>query len=309
MKSLNFVFLFFGILIGRNVFAGEFMYKTSCLPELKEFRAEVIEVQENDVEWSHIDQIYGLRQLEQNANEAPTVSQIVQCELDGINYKMKFIQSRQGHFLDYYKMAVQLFREDKYLGVLYPLGNNHLGRFDAVGIKNGKIFVQGCLFEGAGDGACKYGYKEIDFPVEDSYELALSIESNLMPQVYNAIEFNCYNQLNAGFGLVNMRSYAEDISLPKNYYWLKDNPVVGCGDIKIKFKADGKVDVLKAGRLFNQFSLNACQGQVFEIRFQLDSLSDFVISYFDEENQYRNIYYCYEKSSCLQCDETKSIIK
>ncbi len=275
------------------------MYKTSCLPEMKEFRADVKEflVESNDWDWRRIAKNYGLYELNVHTTQKKPQSYEETCVIDSIEYKMKFTPVFVRSYYGDYKMAVQLFAEKKYLGVLFPFGKEYDGIYDSVGIKKGKIFVYGCAYEGANRSECRYDYKELDMPEETSYELSLVDEDKVVMQKFNVIEFNCYEELEKAY--VDLRSYKEGSVLPDNYYWLKDNPLVKCGDVTIKFDADGNVNIRNNKKFFNEFNLCNSDKQIYRIMFNPVKFSDVYIEYFDKKDLYQGAKRCFEKKDCF----------
>lgn len=279
------------------------MYKTSCLPEMKEFRADVKEffVDSDDWDWKRKAKEYGLYELNVSANQKKPQSYEESCVIDNVEYKMKFTPVFVRSYYGNYKMAVQLFAGRKYLGVLFPFGNEYDGIYDSVGIKNGKIFVHGCAYEGANQSECSYDYKELDMPEETSYELSLVDEDKVVMQKFNVIEYNCYKELEKAY--IDLHSYKEGSELPNNYYWLKDNPLVQCGDVTIKFGADGNVNIRKNKKFFNEFNLNSCDKQIYQITFNPVEFYDVNIEYFDKKNLYQGAKRCFEKKECFSCND------
>lgn len=309
MQVLKYLLVMSYILFSQTVYADDIksMYKTSCLPEMKEFRAEslLVSKNDNDAEWENVKKTYNLEELDVEVGGEQPAPREERCVLDGVEYRMKFIQRRQRYFLNYYKLAVQLFAGNKYLGVLYPMGNGTDGNLDTVGIKNGKIFVQGCAYEGADNRYCKYDYREIDFPGETSYELSLLDDDKVVEQTYNALEFNCYDKLENPFGKVNVRSYSERTIFAPNYYWLKEEPVFRCGEVEMAFAANGDVSVSRKGRFFSKFNLSNCNKQIFEIKFPLDMYMSVSLVYFLKDKFYWRGNYCNEGEDCLKCEMFK----
>lgn len=304
MKKLCLVWVCFLFLLSYDVIAGssfDDMYKISCLPELKEFRAEVVSILKDDTDtnWLQKSKKAGLEKLDLKSDE----TFVANCVIDNIAYKMEFKRFYNEVDKYYFPIVVKIFSENKYLGVLYPLENFEEGYYDTVGIKDGKLFVQGCTVDGESKNYCKYNRREVDISEVTSYELNFLENDKSVSQLYNALEFKCYDGLYPDYGIVTIRSYNEETELPENYYWLNDNPVFVCGRVKMEFRANGDVIVQKDGDFFNHLNLSSCHKQVYELRFFPDEDNFMMqIAYGEEKTAYWFRKNCFEYDDCGQCE-------
>lgn len=301
MKKLCLAFLFFVSLGADKAVAFDsfqYMYKMSCLPEVKEFRADVYEFlgDSDDWVWRSKAKRQGLTKLNISTREDKPAEREESCVIDGVTYKMKFRYFKYREYSFAYKTSVQLYADDKYLGILFPFSSEVDSIYDSVGIKNGKIFVHGCAFEMVDRSDCKYDYKELEISDKTSYELALIDEEHIVVPKFNVVELNCYDGL--GQAYVDLRSYNEGSVLPENYYWLKDNPLLKCGGVTMKFSADGTVNVRENKKLFCEFNLEDERKQIFQITFFPERGADFEVEYFDKKKHYWHSVRCFGRDGC-----------
>ncbi len=285
----------------------EYTYKTSCLPNVKEFRADrkVFFDVRDDADWLQKAEKHGLYRLNVDTYEEKPLPREESCTIDGVEYRMKFIPILVREYYGRHETAVQLYAGKKYRGILFPFGADYDDGYDSVGIKDGKIFVRGCIYEATNISYCLYDYKELDMPEETSYELILADKNKVVFPEFNIVELNCYEDLEKGF--VELRSYKEESELPENYYRLKDNPKLTCGRASIKFKADGSVIVSKDEKTYADFNPALCNKQIYQIAFDASLLAGFYIKYFDKKELYSNSRFCSEKEECSGCNMFKEI--
>ncbi len=280
----------------------EYTYKTSCLPNVKEFRTDMKDffAEPEDKDWAQRAQKHGLYEYNVTTTQTKPIPREESCVIDGVEYKMKFTPVFMQSYPYSYKLAVQLYAGKKYLGNLFPFGREADGIYDSVGIKDGKIFVRGCAYEGADRSYCRYDYKMPDIPEETSYELILADEDKVVFPEFNVVELNCYEDLGKGF--IELHSYEEGSTLPENYYRLKDNPKLTCGRASFEFKADGSVIIGKDGKPYTEFNLDRRNKLIHQITFNPNDFYALYIDYFNKKDLYLVHKDCFEKQNRLKCD-------
>lgn len=305
MKKLCFLVMF--CLIMNNAYASDSwpidMYKVSCLPESKEFRVEVVRaIWENSRLWEQEASQSGLYVLNKKAHDMPEpLAREETCKIDDVVYKMKFIPQKSRVFDGAYDMTVQFFADDKYLGILSPLGGKDDDYFNCAGIRGDKMFVDGYTVTGAEKTHNVYAHKEVPLPKNTSYELGDLDDNAVVNQNFNVVELLCYQGKELAFGQVNFYEYEDDAVLPENFYRFDDEADFECGDAKFQLHKDGVISVTRKG-VAKEIKLDNCDKKLLQLEFKpQNTYFNFELTYYDKNNGYWRGTYCYDDTDCLSC--------
>ncbi len=245
--------------------------RVSCLPEMKVFRAETLDVwNERLNEKPALLKDNGLYywerlSLEKRAFETPLDYEI-SCVIDGINYQMSFYDLVLNKNSDDYTKGVILKADGKYIGDLSPLGTTRDYSYDKLEISGNNILISG---DGYSEQRCYHNYR-VPFPGENkSYTFnTLPRSEEILPE-YNVAELICYPDL--GIAGTRLHTNEETVKSADNYKLIKDNPEFKCGDIRITFQNNRLVKVYKKDALIKEVALNDKNRQTYSITYQEDA--------------------------------------
>ena len=306
MRKL-FVFLFL-LLLKSNVVGAVAsfpidLYKVTCSPETKEFRVDVLDSVWYDGEkWKQQISAQNLHVLNKHffSGPKPETREEV-CVIDDVTYKMKFIPKKIRMFEGAYSLAVQLFANYKYLGVLFPLGYLDNEGFDSFGIKNENIELSGCVMIGA-NRHCLYKHWSVPINTDTSYEFGFLSDDELYYPKPNVVELKCFDNLLSPFGQLDFHYYPDGESLPKNYYRFNNTSSFSCGKFNFQVDENGVITVAH-GDVKKSLKLNNCNQNIFKIKFDLDmTYFSLNVDYYNQIDKTWGGTYCYDETDCMSCD-------
>ena len=256
------------------------MLKIRCLPEVGEFRAEVILLSRDGlIKDISLLKKYNLLNWERKSlsNEVweAELDYVEECVIDGNKYKFDFYEIDLNPEMNDYSKGLIIKRNGEYWGDIGYLGSSKYGNINAVSIIDKKVKVSGEIGE-----FLPFTYVEKYFDDETFSLVDILAKPNFINKdENNVIEVDCFEDV--GQFVVSFRNYSQEKILPKNYYYIKNGLSVECGIFNIKFVNEGDIKVLEHNTLKKTLKMNSNDMKMYKILRDNDEIRAY---YYDVNN-------------------------